>query len=408
MMRGLVRVGLLILAACVAAPAARATVFSRDGYGWWWDQGDPIASGRGGTSVAVAGYGATGEVNPATTALASLTYGYGAWVGEIASVKGDAGKFRQRSDLLPHIGGVIVLPRGLRVMGLLRAQTDATYERTQHFDASAAGPFDLETKGDGGWNRLEIGLSGPALDSRLLWGGAVSRIMGSAKEAWTYRFSDASSALIRQQIDARLSGGWMGTAGIVAIPDPRLSLGASATLGGSSRVTQEVRAVEGGAFTVSTHGHQDFPSQWALGAQARFTPRAALSADLVRTLWGSAAWKPGAGGAVTHPWDSATRWGIGLEYAAAVAPNAAAPRLPRWTARTGFAHDQYYVSTSDGHRVNENGVTLGASARGGHGRSSIDFGIEIGSRGKLAQDGVAESFYRLSIGITYSSAVREY
>jgi len=200
----------------------------------------------------------------------------------------------------------------------------------------------------------------------------------------------------------------MGSAGIVAIPNPRLRLGASGTLGGSSSVTQEVRAVEGGAFTVSAPGRQEFPSQWALGAQARFTPRAALSADLVRTLWGNAGWKPDAGAAVTHPWDSTTRWGIGIEYAADVAPNAAASRLPRWIARTGFAHDQYYVSTADGHRVNENGVTFGASAREGHGRSSIDFGLEIGRRGKLAQDGVEESFYRLSIGVTYSSAVREY
>jgi hypothetical protein len=355
----------------------------------------------------VAGYGATGETNPATTALAGLSYGYGAWAGDVTRAKGDAGSFRDRSDLLPHLGGVIVLPRGVRAFALLRMQTDAAYDRTQHLDSSVSGPFVLETKGEGGWNRLEIGLSGPALQRKLLWGAAVSRLMGSAKEELTYTFSDASSARLRDMVEARLKGGWMGTAGVIARPDPRISLGAAGTLAGSSRVTQEVSSIEGGTHDVSSTAHEDFPSQWALGLEGKPVTRLGVSADVVRTLWGSAAFRP-SGGSATNPYAQTTRWGIGIEYGAAVAENAKAPRLPRWIARAGYAHDESYVLAADGSRINENAVTLGMSARAAQGRAALDLGLEVGKRGDRVKLGVEESFYRLSVGITFSSTPREY
>lgn len=391
----------------IAPPAMAASVFSREGWGWWWDQGDPAARGRGGTSVAVTGHGATGETNPATTALAELSYAYGAWAGDITRAKGDAGSFRQRSDLLPHMGGVIVLPRGVRALALLRMQTDAAYDRTQRFESNASGPFELATKGEGGWNRLEIGVSGPAFERRLLWGVAVSRIMGSAKEELTSTFTDSTSFRIRDAVEARLGGGWMGTAGVVLRPDPRFQLGAAATLGGSSRVTQEVHSIEGGTEDVSTRAHQDLPSQLAVGVQGKLMPRLGVSADVVRTLWGDAAFRR-SGGSDTFPFVNTTRWGAGIEYAAAVPENAQAPRLPRWVARAGFAHDESYVQATDGSRINEDAVTLGMSARAGHGRATIDLGLEVGKRGSRADLGVEERFYRLSVGVVFSSVPRQY
>jgi hypothetical protein len=199
----------------------------------------------------------------------------------------------------------------------------------------------------------------------------------------------------------------MGTAGIVLRPDPRLSLGVAGTLGGSSRVTQEVRSIEGGGHDLSSTSHQDFPSQLALGLDGHPLPRLGLSADVVRTLWGSAVYRP-SGGTDTYPYIPTTRWGIGIEFASAVKENAPAPRLPRWVARAGYAHDESYVEAADGSRIDENALTLGMSARAAHGRAALDLGLEIGKRGDRAKLGVEESFYRVSVGITFSSTVREY
>ncbi len=397
------------IASSLAAGAEGASVFNREGWGGWWDQADPAAQGRGGTSVAFAGYGASGETNPATTAATDMSFGYASWNGDVNHAKGEAGSFSNRSDFLPHIGGVIVLPQGMRAFALLRMQTDAAYDRTQHFDSAVSGPFELETKGEGGWNRLELGASGPAFDRRLLWGVAVSRIMGSAREELTYTFADTGTAAIRNTIDARLAGGWMGTGGIVLRPVSRLSLGAAGTLGGSSRVTQEVRSIQGGTYDVSTTARQAFPSQWAFGIDARALPRLGVSADIVRTLWGSAAFRP-AGGPDTYPFAQTTRWGAGLEYAAP-ASEIARPKsasIPRWIARAGYAHDESYVVASDGSRIDENAVTLGLTTRAARGRAAIDFGLAIGKRGDSAKLGVEESFYRLSVGVSFSSTVREY
>jgi hypothetical protein len=393
------RVVPVLLFACLAismiTTLAEGTVFAREGFGWWWDQGDPAALGRGGTSVAETGYGATGEVNPATIAMTDLSYGYGAWSGEAFKVKGSLGTFKQRADLLPHVGGVIVLPVGLRAMALLRTQTDAGYDRVQRFDTSPSGAFTLTTKGEGGWNRLEVGLSGPALNRRILWGGAVSRIMGSVTESWTYQFDDASANRVRETSESRLGGGWMGTGGIVFRPDPRLEVGASGTFAGSSRLVQEVLTVEGGNNDVSTSSTPDLPTQWGIGAHVRPIPRLSFSADMVETRWKA-------------PFDNAMRWGAGVEYAAEVSPEAPAPRLPRWVLRAGYAKNPFYVRATNGSRVEERAATFGLGLRGGHGRAAIDIALAAGKRGDVARTGVEESFYRLSVGLSFSSVVREY
>ncbi len=293
---------------------AGATVFAQDGWGWWWETGDAGAMGRGGTSAAVTGYGATGSVNPATIALAGLNYGFISYAGEITSVRGpepDGSKnFRQRSDLWPHMGGVAVLPGGIRVSGLFRAQSDATYERMQRFSDDASGPYNLKTEGSGGLGRFQIGVAAPALGRRLLLGASAGRIQGVLKESFTQNFDASEDLDLRQFVDTRLRGAWTGSCGLVAIPTPALSVGVSGSVGGSSRMIQEVTIVQGASFHEVQKGRQKLPGGWAAGV--RFAPmaRVALSADLIRTLWSDAKMTPGSG-ASSHPFHDTTKWGVG-------------------------------------------------------------------------------------------------
>jgi hypothetical protein len=387
-------------------PCARATVFAQDGWGWWWDNGDAAARSRGGTSVAVTGYGASGEVNPAAIALANVSYGFLSYAGEVTSVKGsgpDEGNgFRQRTDLLPHAGGVIVLPGGLRASAIFRAQSDATYERSQRFTESVTGPYTLRSEGSGGLSRFQIGLAAPALGNRLLWGLAAGRVQGILKESFTQDFESSDERDLRQYVDTRFRGAWVGSGGFVAIPTPRVALGLSGSVGGSSRVIQEMTVVQGANFYERQEGRQGLPSQWAAGVRVTPQPRLSLSADLVRTLWSEARLTPGPG-VSSHPFHDTTRWGAGIEYVLGT------PESPRWTLRGGLSGSDYHVRTADtGATVKEWAGALGIGKRLAKGRAALDLGLEYGNRGDRTKVGAEERFVRVNLGITFSSTLREY
>ena len=390
----------LLLALTVSA--SLGTVFSRDGWGWWYDEGDPASRGRGGTSVAVTDYGGCGEVNPSAVALTGLSYGYVSYAGELFDVKGRDGTYRQREDALPHLGGVIVLPRGLRACALLRAQTDASFERMERIGGDPISAGRLRTRGQGGWNRLQFGLAGPGFRSRLLWGLSVARIVGTVKEEHLYDFDDSSARDVRQVVEGRLGGAWAGTGGFVLRPDPHIALGAALTLAGSSRIVQEVRVLEGTSFEESKRGRQELPDQWAVGIQSKPVARTSLSADIVRTLWGSAALCPVLSEAARYPYHDSIRWGVGFEHA--LGPVAE----PAWILRGGYAHSISYVRAMDGSRVVERGFSLGIRRRAAKGRAAIDAALELGKRGDQDKLGVEERFARFTLGLTFSSVVREY
>ena len=382
--------------------ASLGTVFSRDGWGWWYDEGDPASMGRGGTSVAVTDYGASGEVNPSTVALTELSYGYVSYAGELFDVKGKGGTYRQREDGLPHLGGVIVLPRGLRASGLLRVQTDASFERTERVGGDPISAGRLRTHGQGGWNRLQLGLAGPAVQNRLLWGLSVARVVGTVKEEHLFDFDDSGARDVRQVVEGRLGGAWVGTGGFVLRPDPRLAVGAALTLAGSSRIVQEVRVLEGTSFEESKAGRQELPDQWAIGIQGKPTARISLSADMARTLWGSASLRPGPGEPWQQPYHDSTRWGVGLEHALG------SDAEPGWTLRGGYAHRISYIRAADGSRVIERDLSVGLRRRAAKGRAAVDVALELGKRGDQEKVGVEERFARLTLGLSFSSVVREY
>ncbi|MBD3161709.1 MAG: hypothetical protein GF346_05580, partial [Candidatus Eisenbacteria bacterium] len=183
-------------------PAEGSTVFNSNGYGWWWDEGDPAVIGRGGTATASTEYGISGAGNPASIAAAEVTTGFVSYGAEATRVKGDEGSFRQRADLLPHFGGIVILPEGLRIGGFFRVQSDATYSRKVRREGDT--PSTLWTTGKGGWTRLQVELAGSAFGRRLLWGGAVSRIQGTVKEEWTVEFDDSRFRRHRQINEGRM------------------------------------------------------------------------------------------------------------------------------------------------------------------------------------------------------------
>ncbi|MDM7916212.1 MAG: hypothetical protein ACE15D_06445 [Candidatus Eisenbacteria bacterium] len=400
--------GSLVFAGAWPAAPASATVFSRDGWGWWWYSGDPAARGRGGTEIAVTGYGVTGELNPAAIGLSDIPYGYASYAGEVdnAKARGDGATFRQRSDLLPHFGGVARLPRGLRAGAAFLTVTDASFDRVQRIGGEQADAFDFETKGSGGWNGVRLSLAGPAFERKLLWGATIGRIQGTVKEQWRYDFVESSATDLRQVLEGRLDGAWRLTAGLIARPHERIAAGAFVTPETSSDMEQVVTVVEGAKEQVTTRGKQEIPGQWGLGGHAALTGRLAVSADFVRTLWGEAALRLDPDRSrKSFPYFDTSRFGIGLEYTAARSEE---QPLPRWVVRGGYAQDEYYVRTTGGEKVRERAVTLGAGARTAAGRAAIDLSLELGKRGDRSKVGVEESFTRILLGVTFSSVVREY
>jgi hypothetical protein len=353
--------------------------------------------------VAVSEYGATGAVNPAAIAGAELTYGFGAYQGEFWKVKGDGKEYGQRQDLLPQLGGVIRLPgrfSSLRVGILMRPLTDASFDRIREVGADS-GAYTLRTKGSGGWNRVQLTLAGRSLNGRMDWGATIGRTVGSVKVESAYEFATGTQGIIRRQVEGRLTGAWVGGAGAIVRPDPRIAVGASFGFGGSSRLIQESRVIEGGAFDQSWQGRQEMPAEWAAGLQVKPLRRTAVSADYKQVLWGSAGLRPSAGEAFSHPFEDATRWGIGIEQSGG-------GTRPRTAFRAGYAQAESYLSALDGARVTEKALSFGVRGTGGKGRSALDLAIELGKRGDDAKLGVSERFARVTIGINYSSALREY
>ncbi len=74
----------------------------------------------------------------------------------------------------------------------------------------------------------------------------------------------------------------------------------------------------------------------------------------------------------------------------------------------GYAQAESYLSALDGARVTEKAFSFGVRGVGGKGRSALDLAIELGKRGDDAKLGVSERFARFTIGVNYSSALREY
>jgi len=428
---GSVRAARAVLAIAIPCALAlspggvRATPFSSAGWGWWWDVGDPAALGRGGTSVAVRSYGASADLNPATIALAERGYGFTSYAGEIADSRGGdgdpEGSFRQKADLLPRLGGVIELPRGLRAGGSFSVQSDGTYERAQRYAGDVTGPYELKTKGMGGLHRIQVALAGSSLDRRLLWGVSVGRVQGSVKEFLTYNFDDAEERDQLQVVRARLRGGAVATGGVLLLPTEGVAVGASGTLGGSSRLIQEVEVLRTGDYDASWTGRQELPDRWAAGVELRPIKRLGLSADLIRTLWSEAALRAAPGGASRRPFHDTTRWGAGLEY------DFVRGEIPQWTIRGGVSGSSHHVRAVDppgaaarddaaeseggsasGKDVRETVASVGLRRLVAKNRAAVDLAIEWGKRGDAERVGLEESFARVSLGITFSSTQRDY
>jgi hypothetical protein len=247
-----------------------------------------------------------------------------------------------------------------------------------------------------------LGVAAPAFDRRLLWGLSAGRVQGILKESFTQIFAAREDRGLRQFVDTRFRGAWVGSAGLVIIPTPHAALGLSGTVGGSSRMFQEMTVVQGSAFHESQEGRQELPSAWAVGFRVTPEARFSVSADLIRTLWSEARLTPGPGESL-RPFNDTTEWGAGIEYAIG------APEKPRVVLRSGFARSEYHVRTADtGAAVKEWAATLGAGTRVAKGRAALDLGLEYGGRGDRTKVGAEERFIRINLGISFSSAAREY
>ena len=392
--------GMVALLSFLLSTSASATLFSSEGHGWWWDGSDAAAIGRGGTSVAVLGYGVTGATNPAVIAGTDLSYGHISYGAEVWNVKGDEGTFRQRADLLPQFGGVIVLPYGLRVGGVLRVQTDASYERERVVEEGDG--YTVRTSGKGGWNRLQLLAAGSLMGRHVIWGLGLARVQGSVREDWTYDFEGSGTRDVRQVIEGRLKGGWITSAGLLLGPLDRLALAFVGSTGGSSRFVQETENLAGGTFASSLSGRQELPPELAFGVRVGPIRHMTLSAERSQTSWGDAGLRISSDAPLTHPYDDASRLGIGLEYSKGAGDDFAR------TYRIGFQDVVSYLRDAEGSEIGERALTLGFREPMGKRRAAFDLALEFGKRGDIAQLGIEETFLRITVGVIFSSTIREY
>jgi hypothetical protein len=396
----MIRFLLLFLLAGLLAPGAGATQFSSEGYGWWWDETDPAALGRGGTSIAVTEFGSLGATNPSVAAMADLSYGQISYGGELWDVKSAEGTFKQRADLLPQFGGLIALPRGIRVGGLMRVQTDAAYERERV--VGDVDPYTVRTTGNGGLNRLQLLVAGSLFGRRLGWGAGLARVQGSVREEWRYEFEGSGTRDIRQVIEGRLKGGWVHSAGLLLRPVDKLWVGLAAGFGGSSRLIQDTEVLQGSSFDSTLSGRQELPAQRGFGLRVGPIRHLYLSFDMVQTLWKDAALEVRSGGPKIYPYEDASRWGVGLEH------SKRNDNTPARAYRIGYQKVASYLRDAGGVEIGEWAFTVGLREPIGKRRAAFDLALEYGKRGNQAELGIEETFIRILAGITFASVVREY
>lgn len=386
----------LALALAAVPRDASSTVFSSEGWGWWWDSSETAALGRGGTSVAITQYGAGGTLNPAVIGGADLNYIFTRYCGEITSLEGPEGTFRVKSDMLPNIGGVFKVPGGLRAGVHFRTQTECDYKITEVLDSPDAGSYRKVTEGKGGLSRLQLQLAGSVLARRLALGLGIYRVQGTVKDLLDYDFMDNESADVRQAIEAHLKGATGVTAGAVYSIGSLAAIGGSASFSGTSQVEQEVFTMSGTNKRRKTQGEQELPRQYALGVALMPSQAWTVSGEWSRVEWSKTS------GVSGNALSDAARWGIGIERG---------PRtLQRtgWVLRGGFSSAQYYVETAEGESIRERALALGARRFAAAGRAALDFALQFGVRGDVTDAGAEERFVRLSIGVEASSTLREY
>jgi hypothetical protein len=261
---------------------------------------------------------------------------------------------------------------------------DGFVDTSTTFDGDTL-PVRLET--DGGISVLSPQLA-VRLSRLLRLGGGLDVYTGSRERRRRIEF-DPEVAVPTADSTAHDFRGVGFSAGVHVEPVAGLLLGGAWRSG--TTLTGELEVGDDDDDGARPEIEVDLPSSWSLGASYRFGPRVtvAAEADVAR-------WSEFAVDGVEDPEGEDTRsLGAGVEVSL--------PRrlllLPEDATVRAGARTRTLPRRFGGQEVRERAVSVGFGHVVGIGASALDLSLEVGRRGSVSENGLAEGFVRLGISL---------
>lgn len=387
------RIARRALAALLAAAAgagfatrAAASLFSTDGLGETMSAASARGRALGGATTALADSIRVSLDNPALLASLRRVSVSTIYVTDRRAAESDSASATFRDSAFPFLHGALPLGGVVLGFGLTREQSLFVSPLTR-VRAESPAPHSVRFERDGDIFRVPASIA-VRLAPQLAVGGSFDFWFGKIDET---RIVDFDAADFRDASD-RVSDdidGIGASAGLVATPHPRVTLGAryraKETLSGDR--TRSTADGAGGRTRV----RHTMPASFALGATVAATRGLLATIDLRRDLWeGEEVDAP-----VTGRFVDVTRIGGGVEIASRGRDASWLRRRP-W--RVGYSAADWHFVDADGDRIREwllgGGTSFGLGGRTG----VIDLFVEWGKRGDLAENDLEEKITRVGIG----------
>lgn len=401
----------LAFAALFAAiPAHAESVFAREGLGEWLESYDLRGETLGSTGLGVIDPNNFGTLNPAATAFSTNTLAHFGFGSGVRWTTDDVNTTHRASTYLTGTGLFLALPSHLGVRLALTPANDPTYRLES---TVVTGWEDQEEdvrreEGGRGLLRYDAGVSWRGGTSWAL-GVSLGLVTGTIRDQTRYAFGDSAEADgyadgndLRR---LRLSPAASFSAGLLARPIPRVSLGGFIQTAAAGDLEERYQGFGGTETTVDT-ARVDLPLGLGCGAAVELKHGLRLSADLVWRRWEEAGFVGASSARLAPRFRNTLRWGIGLERVPRIEKTTPLFRSIRW--RAGFAMIPWYLLDRDGTGIDEWRLSVGAGLPIRQNRGAIDVMLAYGRRGSIAENGLSESFVRFGLAGTFARMLREY
>lgn len=271
-------------------------------------------------------------------------------------------------------------------------------------DPEMPGVYEYSYEGSGGITQLKISLA-HRFGKRLSLGAEMVYYLGNIDRSFDVgvaNMTTGSENMINAYADTKISRFFanMGLQyNVIMTEKETLTIGAAFQPSGmlNPRVERMVPAGDIYGDTISFDSQLvDFkmPDMASAGISYR-TPRICINADYSYQGWGVNGTSGLSADGVTYRNTNAFK--LGGEFT----PDRFSARsfFKRTTYRLGVRYSDYYM-TFNGHDVDEKAVTFGVGIPVRQGNSSINLGVELGSRGSIKYNMIREDYVKFSIGLS--------
>lgn len=394
----------LVLLPGVAFPGAALaqSLFNAEGIGRWSEGQDVASRGAGGTAIGWIDPFASSALNPASAAWARSSTASIAVLGELTRQHSALGDDRT-SDIEPTgLRFTLAAPSHIRVTAGYRSVTDAGYRSERSEVAPDGALFRRLREGRGGLGGFSAGVAWKGATDRVALGFEVGSLQGVLREVAEDDFESSLYVDSRNILRTRLENGHPWSIGTQLRPHPRLDIGLSYQ--GESELDARSLLTTSGGPTFEETAKMTLPSALGLGCTVHARPGLLVSVD-----WGVRRWADArldvSGPAAPNPrffgTSDSRHWGVGLRYS----PRSEQPKDPilqRAVYRLGFSEREESVTDADGDGIPEWALSAGLGLPMQVDRGYLDLALEVGKRGDEDTIGLAETFVRLGVGVTFA------